>query len=217
MNNFRKIKLSEYERADTYHAFLNHEVPVFSITAGVNITSLLKFCKKKELRFFSAISYFVSLTVNFIPQLRHRIVNGELLEFEKVDPGFTVLMDNDTFSFCDSTWNVNFHEFISKANADIDGARVEQDLEMREKHDMFFISNNPWISFTSFVHPYIKQYSSIPIITLGKYSSNNGENTIPIAVQANHALVDGLHIGRFFQALSAFLRKEEIEKIIHRE
>ena len=41
----------------------------------------------------------------------------------------------------------------------------------------------------------------MPRITWGRISSRNDGWTMPVAVQVHHALVDGLHLGRFYDAL----------------
>ena len=43
---------------------------------------------------------------------------------------------------------------------------------------------------------------SIVILTWGKMDASGN---IPLALQLNHALVDGLHVGRFHRALTGFL------------
>ncbi len=199
----RKIDLENYPRRALFEAFKDRDVPFFSVTVWVDITSLKQFIDEHRCGFFVFISFLISKAVNGVPELRHRLIDGELFEFEQVDPGFTVLLGDNTFSFCDSRHFDDFEAYRQNANTRIDAVRERPDCDTREKHHMFFVSNVPWFSFTSITHPYDKKYGSIPVIAIGKYLEQNGRLMIPIGIQVHHGLVDGIHIGQFYERLSA--------------
>ena len=74
---------------------------------------------------------------------------------------------------------------------------------MGAKHHMFFITTVPWLSFTAFTHPYDPLYAYIPVITLGKFVARGDTWVMPVAVQAHHGVVDGIHLAQFYEALGA--------------
>lgn len=186
-----KIDLEKYKRRRLFEAFKDRDVPYFSTTSNVDIASLKEFVDKNGYGFFVSISFLISKSVNLIPELRHRIVNGELFEFSRVDPGYTVLLDDETFSFCDSRYFENFGEYREHANARIREVKECPDRSTEEKHHMFFITNIPWFSFTSILHPYNEKYGSIPIVTIGKYFEQGNKLMVPIGIQVHHGVVDG--------------------------
>ena len=47
---------------------------------------------------------------------------------------------------------------------------------------------------------------SIVILAWGRLTE---EKKLPVAVQANHSLVDGIHFGHFYQALGDFFKAPE--------
>jgi chloramphenicol O-acetyltransferase type A len=68
----------------------------------------------------------------------------------------------------------------------------------------------PWVSFTSFSHARNwRQQDSIPRIAFGKFIEENDRILLPISVEVHHALVDGLHVGRFLMRLEELLSKPE--------
>lgn len=66
----------------------------------------------------------------------------------------------------------------------------------------FDISMIPWVEFTSFsLHLPKGNKFLLPIFTIGKYSKGNNKITIPLAIQVNHAVTDGYHVGLFVDIL----------------
>jgi len=198
----KKIDLENYRRRALWEAFRDRDVPFFSVTAMVDITQFKTIVNQTDHGFFVSLSFLISKAVNSVPELRHRIIKGELFEFDRVDPGFTVSLPDRTFAFCDSRYFEDFDEYQKYATDRINEARKNPDCSTGEKHHMFFISNLPWISFTSITHPYDKKYASIPVISIGRYSRQNEKLIIPIGIQVHHGLVDGIHVAGFFERLS---------------
>jgi len=198
----KKIDLEKYPRRALFEAFKNRDVPVFSVTGTIDITHFKMFVDRGGYSFFLSLSFLIAKAVNLVPELRHRMIEGELFEFDRVDPGFTVLLNDRTFSFCDSRYFEDFDEYRKYSIERINEARANPDCSTGDKHHMFFISNLPWFSFTSITHPYDKKYGSIPVVSIGKYCEQNGNLVIPIGIQVHHGLVDGIHVGDFYQHLS---------------
>lgn len=196
------IPLGEYPRVGILQAFKDRLMPQFSTTCEIDITGIKRACDNHDGSFFVALSYAVSRAVNAVPAFRQRIIDDTLYEFERVDPGYTVARENDLFSFCDAEYHEEFRVYRATALARMDAVKHQPDLSVGEKHHMFFITSIPWFSFTSFTHPYSPIYGYIPIITLGKYTERDGRFFMPVAVQVHHGVVDGVHVGRFYAALT---------------
>lgn len=196
-----KIDLEKYKRRGLFEAFKDRDIPYFSTTCYVDITKLKAFIDKDDYGFFLSISFLISKSVNLIPELRHRIINNELFEFNRVDPGYTVLLDDETFSFCDCRHYEDFREYCKYAIMRINEVKKTPDQSTEEKHHMFFITNLPWFSFTSIVQPYDQKYGTLPIISIGKYFKQMNNLMLPIALQVHHGVVDGIHVGKFYKIL----------------
>ena len=67
--------------------------------------------------------------------------------------------------------------------------------------EWIFLSCLPWMDFTSLINPHGGPDDCIPRISWGKLNGQGSSWTIPVAVQVHHALVDGVHVGRLYQAL----------------
>lgn len=205
----KKINLENYKRKELLKVFKDYQFPHFSTTCNVNITNLKEFVDRNKCGFFLSISFLLSKSVNLIPELRHRIIDGELFEFEQVNPAFTVLLDDETFSFCDCQYFEDFGEYREYTIAQIEKVKESPDLNTKEKHHMFFMSNIPWFSFLSMVHPYDPKYGFIPLIAIGKYFEQENQLMLPVGIQVHHGVVDGIHVGKFYNYLSEMCHKPE--------
>lgn len=197
-----RIPLATYSRSDILQAFKDRLMPQFSTTCEIDITGIKRGCDTTDNSFFVALSYAVSRAANAVPAFRQRIIEDTLYEFERIDPGYTVARENDLFSFCDAEYHEDFRVYRATAMTRMEAVKHEPDLSVGEKHHMFFITSIPWFSFTAFTHPYTPLYGYIPIITLGKYTERHDRVLMPVAVQVHHGVVDGVHIGRFYAALT---------------
>jgi len=45
----------------------------------------------------------------------------------------------------------------------------------------------------------------VPRIAFGKFTSENERTRLPISIEVHHALMDGLHVGRFLARLEEML------------
>ena len=70
-----------------------------------------------------------------------------------------------------------------------------------ETLSLLFISTLPWIRCTDLRQPVPTPADSNPRITWGKYTTEGRRTVMPATLLVNHALVDGAHMGRFYQGL----------------
>jgi len=69
----------------------------------------------------------------------------------------------------------------------------------------------PWVSFTSFSHARNwRREDSVPKIAFGKFIKKDDRVLMPFSVEVHHALMDGLHVGRYVMRLEEVLREPEI-------
>jgi chloramphenicol O-acetyltransferase type A len=199
----RTIDLNTWHRKDHYEFFCNFEYPHFSLCADVDLTAFLPAIKEIKVSFTAAIMYFIARTANAIPEFRQRVREGNPIEYNLVHPSATIMTKNDLFSFCTVLYAEDFLEFTRKAEDEI--ALVKKDPNISEKiqnDSMLFMSSIPWVSFTAFMHPLkLNPTDSVPRFAWGKYREQDGKVVMPLSVQAHHAVVDGLHVGRYYQQI----------------
>lgn len=201
------IDIENWNRKKHYDYFRQFDYPHFSICGNLDITSFHKYIKENELPFFVSILYTSTKTANNIKEFRFRIREDKVIEHETVSPSFTVMSEGEVFSFCTSNFIVGFKEFKNNTLKEIEKVKNSISIEDEPgRDDLLYLTSIPWISFTNITHPIqMKLVDSIPRISWGKYFEDNGKIKLPLSVQAHHGLVDGVHVGQFFNDFQEIL------------
>ncbi|MEM9647469.1 MAG: chloramphenicol acetyltransferase [Bacteroidota bacterium] len=189
---------------------MNH--PHFNITANVDITSFLSSVKTSGTPLTLSLVHVLSQEANAIKEFKWRIRDGKVVEHDFVHPSFTVPTDEtDVFSFCTVPYSAIVVDFIKDAEKTIERMKIHPSIEDEHgRDDYLFMSAIPWVSFTSIQHAMsYHPHDSVPRISWEKFFEQNGKMMMPLAVQAHHALVDGRHMGMYFQNVEKTLEKWE--------
>jgi chloramphenicol O-acetyltransferase type A len=193
------IVFDDPHRRKHFEFFRRMDQPHFSVAANVDVTALRK---RHDLKLTPAIVYCLARAANEIPELRRRIRGEEIVEHDVVHPSFTVRTDvSDAFSFCEVPYRESLVEFIADAAERMEARRVEPVFEdVPGRDDYLFMSALPWVAFTAVTHAmHYHPADSVPRITWGKVTAAGDRELMPLSIQAHHALVDGVHVGRFFE------------------
>jgi len=124
---------------------------------------------------------------------------------------------NSRFGFCTVDYRPDFSAFAGQAQAAVEHIRANPSLDDEPgRDDLLYITAIPWVAFTSLLHPiHMHPVDSIPRIAWGKFRPSgkfgpNGDRlSMPLAVQAHHALLDGLHLGRFYEYMQILLDRPD--------
>ena len=208
----RTIDLQTWSRREHFKVYSGLDHPHFGLCANVDISQFHSFIKQQDISFNIAVIYLISRVANEIPEFRYRIRTGEVIEHEIVHPSSTILVKDDLFSFCTFEYTEHFPNFLHKAKEQIENIKGHPFLKDPPGTDnLLFMTAIPWVSFTSFMHPmHSSPPDSVPRFAWGKYFEENGVRKMPLAVQGHHALMDGIHIGRFYERAQDFLHRPEL-------
>jgi chloramphenicol O-acetyltransferase type A len=121
-------------------------------------------------------------------------------------------LDDDLFSFCAFEYREDFALFAASAAEQIKYVKEHPTLEDEPGQDnLLFMSAVPWVSFTSVMHPLSSHPpDSVPRFAWGKIFEDGDSMKMPLGIQAHHALMDGVHMGRFYIKAQEYLDHPEI-------
>jgi chloramphenicol O-acetyltransferase type A len=207
----RTIDMQTWPRRDHFRVFKGFNHPHFSMCANVDLSKFYPIVKGQGYSFTVAVIYLITRAANAVPEFRQRIRGERVVEHEIVHPGFTILVNDDLFSFCTVEYVEDFVAFASRAAGNIAYVKKHPTLENDpDRDDMLFMSPIPWVSFTSFNHPMqLHPADSIPRFAWGKRFEERGNLKMPLGVQGHHAVMDGVHMGRFYERVENYLLQPE--------
>jgi len=185
------------------------------MTVDVDVTHLLEVCAGEEASFFAATLHVLVEAANAVPSLRQRIrvESGVdvVVEHDRVDPAFTVPVDGGLFNFATVPFTSDYLAFQAAVGEVSAAQRTNPELEPFEevRDDVLYMTCLPWMHFRSMTHPvHTDRPDAVPRIAWGRYTRTAQATTLPLNIQVHHALVDGRHLGHFFdevrERLSSF-------------
>jgi len=199
------IELETYPRRSHYEFFKAMAYPYVGLTANVDVTNILKAAKTHGGSSFLACLWVAATAANSVPELRQRIVEDRIVEFDHCDTAHTVALPDRTFCNCATDCRMSFQDFLVYGKQQQEEAKTHHGFVQpgEDETKLIFISCVPWVAFTQVIQPAPIPADCNPRIVFGKYFQEGEKTMMPLAIQCNHALVDGRHIGEFYQAFEA--------------
>lgn len=208
-NHYQVIDETTWKRAMHCAVFRDSVEPAFCVTFEADITKFLQIVKREGLSFTLSMAYAVCRCANGIEAFRYRFVDGRIVLFDRIDTAFTWLEpETELFQVVNVPMRNGLREYVEAAGkvAREQAAYFTGPLG----NDVFQCSVMPWVAYTHISHTNSgKKDNATPLFDWGKYSEKDGRIVMPVSVQAHHSFVDGIHIGRFADALQAYLDNPE--------
>jgi chloramphenicol O-acetyltransferase type A len=206
------LDVTTWARKDLFEFFIGFDKPYFNICTNVDVTSLLESLRlRPDSSVTLAYHYFALRVANEIEPFKYRLREGKVLVHDVIHGGTTVLQQNESFTFAYFNFDENFEKFMLEAQRSVDIVKKgESAFDPRAADDAIHFTALPWVAFTSFSHARNwKTEDSVPKIAFGKFINKSDRVLLPISVEVHHALVDGVHVGRFINRLEEVLANPE--------
>lgn len=207
------LDLANWPRRELFEFFRDFDKPYFNICTRLDITNLLAELRNQpDVSVSLAYHYFALKAANEIEPFRYRLRDGQVLVHDVINGGTTLLLPNETFTLVYFDYADTFAEFIGPAQRAIEETLKSHAFRPRHDDDArIHCTTIPWISFTSFSHARNwRREDSVPKISFGKFIRENDRTLMPFSVEVHHALMDGLHVGRYVARIEEMLAQPEI-------
>lgn len=210
MIKYNVLNMEHYPRVDHFHYFSAMPNPSTGVTAKVDVTRLVRFCKEKGCSFYTAMIHIACLAANRVPEFRRRVKDGGIIEYETCGTSHIELMPNDTYCYCSLRHDMDWDEYLRYAGHCREKARSAPYITEDEDADaQYFITTLPWIHYEQILMPVTDPVTDNPRFCWGKYEEDfRGRLMMPFTVIVNYALMDGIHISTLFRNL-----QEEIDRL----
>ena len=197
----KTFNISTWHRKSSFEFFKDFEDPFFNITAQVDVTNLYHKCKAEGSSFFLASLHASNWAANQLEGFKLRLQDDQVVYFDHIDLGSTVLFEDNSFGFCYFKYIDDWNIFSSQSQKRLDDFRAQKSFDPAlNQKDLIHYSVIPWVAFTSFKHARKKRKDdSIPKIVFGKRFQQGERHILPVSVEVHHALMDGFDVGQYFQ------------------
>ncbi|WP_119679039.1 CatA-like O-acetyltransferase [Indioceanicola profundi] len=188
--------------------FGTYDQPAVNITAEAECIDFTAPAKAAGIPPFALLLHGIGRASMEVENFRLRLLDGKVSRVERLRLSYTVLGRGENLNFSTLDHTDDFDAYLAAYLADRELARdaVELRLTPLTDRDYLFVTCLPWLRFTAIQHPMARFGDcSIPNIAVGKFAHADGRLRFPIAVQAHHGLVDGLHIHRFIARLEEIM------------
>ncbi|TWB29531.1 chloramphenicol O-acetyltransferase type A [Nitrospirillum viridazoti] len=188
--------------------FASYDSPIVNITADCRCHDFVASAKTQRVPPFAVLLHALATTSMLVEPFRRRLMGGRLTRVEHLNVSYTVIGADNNVNFSTFQFHEPFAQFLACYLADREEARQATYLRRAsmENRDYLFVTCLPWLAFTAIQHP-IARFGdcSIPNIAVGRFKREGEDVSFPIAIQAHHGLVDGLHISEFITTLAGVL------------
>ena len=186
--------------------FINFLSSRYSMSARIDVENLWIKSKEQDLSFFVMSLGALMNALNDIPQMRRRIIDGKVIEFESLD-AVCPIMDKEETVFKEIRiegpqrfYNIlKWHDYVVDYQLNVlEGVDKAFDVDTmeRDKINIANFSCIPWVDFDSITNATAAGNAIQPLITWGKVNENY-EMTVSITV--SHIFVNGLELAKFYK------------------
>jgi len=202
------VDLSTWPRADQFRFFRAFDRPHYAITTRLDVSRLMELKSTVGLSPFRTCVWAIGAGFTATPELRMRFVQDSVTLHPGVTPSSPILREDGSFRFSYFKWQSDREAFDKAASKEIAKARATDALnpDNPDIPDVAYISCLPWLDYTSLDNALPSKDDCIPRVSWGKIVPTADGFDMAMTIQVHHALVDGYHVGQYFEATqNAFL------------
>lgn len=186
--------------------FINFLSSRYTMSARVNVENLWIKSKEQDLSFFVMSLGALMNALNDIPQMRRRIIDGKIIEFESLD-AVCPIMDKEETVFKEIRiegpqrfYNIlKWHDYVVDYQLNVlEGVDKAFDVDTmeRDKINIANFSCIPWVDFDSITNATAAGNAIQPLITWGKV---NDDYEMTVSITVSHIFVNGLELAKFYK------------------
>ncbi|WP_299108593.1 chloramphenicol acetyltransferase [uncultured Tenacibaculum sp.] len=203
------LDIDSWNRKELFHHFRTLDDSTFALVANVDVTNTFKDAKEKKESFFVRYLHACLIAINSVENLKYRIEGDQIAIYETIQASATIAREDHTFGFSFIEFNESFADFNNNFQKEKKRIQETRDL-FPPKYSLGCIhcSAIPWVHFSGHKEPFSgNKDDSVPQLAFGKIEEKKGRLMMPVAINVNHALVDGYHVGLFFEEFQNQLDK----------
>lgn len=206
----QKLDIESWNRKEHYQFFKQFDEPYYGVSVKVDCSIAYQKAKALGVSFYNYYMHKCLVAINAIDNFKYRIEAEEVWCYDHIGVSATVLRADKTFGFSYVKFEADFELFNVLLNQEI--ARVKETTGLfttGEVPNVVHFSALPWINFTFISQASHSEFAdSCPKFSIGKLVDEHGKKFMMISIHVHHALVDGYHLGLFYDQLQVLLDED---------
>ena len=202
----QEINIETWSRKEHFRFFSPLDFPFYSLSMTIDVSKFHAFVKNRQISFYYGFIFLCTEAMSQVEAFKYRIHHGKVFLLDKLVPSFTDLKaGSDLFQITNVDMTETMFDFsLACRQAVSEQTGYFPTPKDEERLHYIYFSSIPWIHFTSTTHEMsLNKDDSYPRITFGKYEDKDGKLILPLSIQVNHRLIDGLHIAQFLKLLES--------------
>lgn len=203
----REVDLARWQRRERYEFFKGLGWPFWSVSFPVDVTGLHRWSHEQGLSFYYALIYLCTKALEEVEAFHYKDRGEGIVWHDRLVPSFTDLHPGQE----------DFHIITLEAGADLaDFCRRAREMSRAQmafvddgawQDELIYFTCLPWMPITALSNERdLDPADSIPRLSWGKYvTAPDGRDSLNMTISVNHRLIDGVHVGRFYEVLTARL------------
>ena len=203
------LEVNSWNRKQHFEHFNRFLDPYFGVVQEVEVTKAYQYSRETGTSFFALYLFACMKAINAVENLRYRIREDQVVIHEVIHASATISRKDHTFGCTFVHYSDDFDVFYKNLQQEKERVLNTTDLFPEENSDnCIHCSSIPWVNFSGHKEPISGTKDSVPKLAFGKFSKKENRWMMPVAIAVNHALVDGYHVGQFFEHY-----QKELDKI----
>lgn len=205
----RYLDIARWPRRAAFEYFKGFDKPYFNLCTRLDVAPLKEAVAARGASLSLACHHLALRLANDIEPFRYRLEGGRVRILPVVHGSTTVLRDDESFGFAYLGYERDYAAFARRgtealASARGRGAAFEPRLD---EQALLHFTTLPWVHFSSFSHARNwGREDSVPKVSFGRIDVDGARCWMPVSLEVHHALMDGLHAGRWLQQFEAGLQ-----------
>ena len=199
---YEVVNIDTWERGNLFRFYIDNLRNVMSMTVDMNVTNLIEYIHIHRIKFYPSMMWVISKVINTHDEFKfswHKC--GSLIHWDYISPYYADFHKEDNrFVKLVTEYSDDLFEFHARFLTDRERYKTLRAFDLTNiPANTFDVSCLPWIKYKCFdIHVFDEGKYLAPVVTWGKFETENNKTILPLSMNIHHAVADGFHLCRFF-------------------
>ena len=201
------IDKSTWPRREHFAFFAPMSNPFYSLTFPVDVTALRAYTKRNQLSFYYSLIFIVTKSMDRVEAFRYKCRGEEIVLHDRLVPSFTDLKPgSELFQIVTVEAGEDAADVCRRAKAQAAAQTEFITSGPWDGDQLVYFTCLPWFPLTALKNEKdVSPSDSVPRAAWGRWEEEGSRTRLLLSLELNHRLLDGVHVGRFYEALNRWM------------